>query len=104
MQRAYIGYEYHLNENFYTQIKLDIGSPENISEFARIRRYAYFKNTMLRYKKNRMQIVFVLVPKPILVWISSIRLQIGFLPTLPFQMVRATPIYNGIIHSKEYWA
>jgi len=40
VRRAYLGYKYRLSEHFTTEIKVDIGNPEEISEFARLRRYA----------------------------------------------------------------
>ncbi len=49
IRRAYLGYSYNLSEKLYAQIKIDIGSPDDISEFSRIRRYAYFKNAFLQY-------------------------------------------------------
>lgn len=56
IRRAYIGYKYRLDPNFTTELKLDIGSPEEISEFARIRRYAYFKTAALYWEKNKWTI------------------------------------------------
>jgi len=54
IRRAYLGYEYNLSQHFYMQVKIDIGSPDDISEFSNIRRYAYFKNAMARYKKDKL--------------------------------------------------
>ena len=59
--RGYIGYEYTLSPNFYARINLDIGSPEDLSEYAKARRYAYFKNAFLRYKQNRFEAEFGLI-------------------------------------------
>lgn len=56
IRRAYLGYEYNLNENFYAVVKIDIGSPEDVSEFSRIRRYAYFKNAALRYTWKNLRV------------------------------------------------
>ncbi len=53
IQRAYIGYKCRLDPYFSTELKLDIGSPDQISEFARLRRYAYFKNVALYWTKNK---------------------------------------------------
>jgi hypothetical protein len=53
VRRAYIGYKFKFDAHFSTELKLDIGSPEEISEFARLRRYAYFKTAALYWEKNR---------------------------------------------------
>ncbi len=56
VRRAYLGYKYRLSEHFSTEIKLDIGSPEEISEYARLRRYAYFKTAALYWEKEKWTI------------------------------------------------
>jgi hypothetical protein len=56
VRRAYLGYKYRLSEHFATEIKLDIGSPEEISEYARLRRYAYFKTAALYWQKEQWTI------------------------------------------------
>jgi len=59
--RGYIGYEYTFSPNFYAKINLDIGSPEDLSEYAKARRYAYFKNAYLRYSQNKLKVEFGLI-------------------------------------------
>ncbi len=59
--RGYLGYEYHLSEDFYAKINLDVGSPEDISPYSKLRRYAYFKNAFLRYTKSDFNIEFGLI-------------------------------------------
>jgi hypothetical protein len=56
VRRAYLGYNYSLDNHFSTEIKLDIGSPDDISEFSRIRRYAYFKTAALYWNKKNWTI------------------------------------------------
>ena len=51
-RRVYLGYKADLNPNFSTEVKVDIGSPEEISEEAQLKRYAYFKNAALYWKKG----------------------------------------------------
>jgi hypothetical protein len=53
IRRAYIGYKYQFDPHFSTELKLDIGSPNDISEFSRIRRYAYFKTAALYWDKGK---------------------------------------------------
>jgi len=49
LTRAYFGYERQLSDHFSANVKLDVGSPNDLSEFSRIRRYAYFKNAGIKY-------------------------------------------------------
>jgi len=59
--RGYIGYEYKFSPEFYAKINLDIGSPEDLSEYAKERRYAYFKNAYLRYTQDKLRVEFGLI-------------------------------------------
>lgn len=54
--RAYLGYNYSWNNGWKAQVKLDIGSPDDLSEYSLIRRYAYFKNAYLSYKNERIEL------------------------------------------------
>lgn len=54
VKRAYFGYERILNEYFSAEVKLDIGSPDDVSEFSLIRRYTYFKNAYVSYRKGSL--------------------------------------------------
>jgi hypothetical protein len=59
--RAYLGFESKVAENYSIILKLDIGSPEDLSEYSRIKRYAYFKNAALKYKKNKLVLNFGII-------------------------------------------
>ena len=59
--RGYIGYEYTFSKEFYAKINVDIGSPDDLSPYSKLRRYAYFKNAYLRYSKNNLQVEFGLI-------------------------------------------
>ncbi|MEZ5070346.1 MAG: hypothetical protein R2751_05105 [Bacteroidales bacterium] len=54
VRRAYFGYERALNSHFSAEVKLDIGSVDDDSEYSLIRRYAYFKNAYLSYRNNNL--------------------------------------------------
>lgn len=56
IKRVYLGYKGNINEYFSAEAKLDIGSPEDLSQYSLIRRYAYFKTAELKYKKDRLTI------------------------------------------------
>jgi len=56
LKRAYFGYERQLSEHFSANVKLDIGSPDDISEFSRLRRYAYFKNAGITYENGNLTV------------------------------------------------
>lgn len=53
VRRAYFGYKTDLNDRFSAEVKLDIGSPNDISEYSRIRRYAYFKTAAFYYRTDK---------------------------------------------------
>lgn len=59
--RAYLGYEHFLSNEFSAKINLDIGSPDDLSEYSKIRRYAYFKNAYVQYKKSGIIAQFGLI-------------------------------------------
>jgi len=52
VRRAYFGYKRNLDEHFSAEVKLDIGSIDDDSEFALIRRYTYFKIAYFSYSKG----------------------------------------------------
>ena len=54
IRRVYIGYKGNINDFFQAEVKFDIGSPDDLSQFSLIRRYAYFKTAALTYKKDRL--------------------------------------------------
>ena len=62
VKRAYLGYSSQLNENFYAKVNLDIGSPNDQSQYALLRRYAYFKNAYVEYHKNKLTLNFGIIP------------------------------------------
>ena len=61
VERAYIGYKAQIHPDFTIKINLDIGSPDDVSEYSRIRRYAYFKNAALTYHKKWFSSSFGLI-------------------------------------------
>jgi len=61
VKRAYLGYNFNLNNGFTASIKLDIGSPDDNSQYSLIRRSAYFKNAGITYKHKNLQINFGII-------------------------------------------
>jgi len=61
LERGYIGYEYNFSDEFYAKINVDVGSPNDLSPYSKLRRYAYFKNAFLQYTQNKLQIEFGLI-------------------------------------------
>lgn len=55
VKRAYFGYKRNLNEHFSGEVKLDIGSVDDESEYSLIRRYTYFKNAYLSYQSGNVK-------------------------------------------------
>lgn len=61
VSRVYLGYKGAISEHFSAEVKLDIGSPEDLSEYSLIKRYAYFKTASLSYEKKKLKLVFGLL-------------------------------------------
>ena len=61
IKRAYFGYKRELDNHFSAEVKLDIGSIDDESEFSLIRRYTYFKNAYLSYKSGNVKTWFGLI-------------------------------------------
>lgn len=59
--RGYIGYEYTFSPEFYAKINVDVGSPDDLSAYAKARRYAYFKNAYLQYSHQQITVEFGLI-------------------------------------------
>ncbi|MFB6341570.1 hypothetical protein ACE1ET_07600 [Saccharicrinis sp. FJH62] len=59
--RAYFGYSNEFAEGWSAFVLLDIGSINDDSEYALIRRYTYFKNAGLKYKKNGWELQLGLI-------------------------------------------
>ena len=55
VRRAYFGYERNLSDHFSAEVKLDIGSVDDDSEYSLIRRYTYFKNAYLSYQHGHVR-------------------------------------------------
>ena len=49
VKRAYFGFKRNLDNHFSAEVKLDIGSVDDQSDYSLIRRYTYFKNAYLSY-------------------------------------------------------
>jgi len=61
VRRAYFGYKRELNTHFSAEVKLDIGSIDDQSEFSLIRRYTYFKNAYISYNIGNIKSWFGLM-------------------------------------------
>ena len=49
VRRAYLGYEYFLSPEFAAEVKIDIGSPNDASQYSLLRRFGYFKTAAIYY-------------------------------------------------------
>ncbi len=61
IKRVYLGYRHYFNTRLKAEVKLDIGSPEDLSEYSLMRRYAYFKTAGLSYTAGRLELKVGLV-------------------------------------------
>jgi len=53
VQRAYLGYQYNFDKHWKSIVKLDIGSPGNLSEYSFLGRFGSFKNAYIKYVNER---------------------------------------------------
>ena len=61
IERAYLGYQYQMSPNWMAEIKVDIGSPENESVYALVKRYAYLRNACIKYEVDRIDVSFGII-------------------------------------------
>ena len=61
INRAYIGYIYNVDKNFYGNITLNIGSPDELAPGSTDRRYAFFREASLNYTDQNLNISFGMV-------------------------------------------
>ena len=61
IKRAFLGYGYQMAPNFFAEVKIDIGSPQEESRYALVKRYAYLRNAYVRYKTDRLQVNFGII-------------------------------------------
>lgn len=59
--RACLGDEHQLSPEFSARINLDIGSPDDVSPYSKLRRYAYFRNAHVQYEKKGPELPFGLI-------------------------------------------
>lgn len=61
VKRAYFGYFRELQDGFSAEVTLDIGSPNDVSNYSLLRRFAYFRNAALYYTHNNLRLEFGLI-------------------------------------------
>jgi len=62
VRRAYLGYKFDIHEHYSAKIELDIGSPDDVSQYSLLRRFAYFKEANLQYTRGRFTAKFGIIP------------------------------------------
>jgi len=58
LNRAYLGYNFLLGDNFSASIIVNIGSPDDLSSGSLHRRYAYFKYAFISWSKDKLNLSF----------------------------------------------
>jgi hypothetical protein len=61
INRAHLGYNYTPEGNFSALIIINIGTPEDLSEGAIPKRYGYFREASVTYKKEKLTLSFGMV-------------------------------------------
>jgi opacity protein-like surface antigen len=62
VNRAYLGYEFQMSKYFSSKIQIDIGSPDDVSQYSLLRRFAYFKDAYLQYTNQKITVRFGIIP------------------------------------------
>jgi hypothetical protein len=58
LNRAYFGYNYLLDQNFSATLIVDIGTPEDLAEGSKARRYAHFREASIGYSSGKFNLAF----------------------------------------------
>jgi hypothetical protein len=58
ISRAYFGYRYNTGNNFYCQVILNVGTPEDLPKESMPRRYAFFREASVTYTGERVNVSF----------------------------------------------
>jgi len=61
INRAHLGYNYTPEGNFSASIMINIGTPEDLSEGAVPKRYGYFREASVTYRKEKLTLSFGMV-------------------------------------------
>ncbi|MBN2776959.1 MAG: hypothetical protein JXR36_04930 [Bacteroidales bacterium] len=61
VKRAYLGYDFNLNNGFKGFIKIDIGTPDDNSQYSLIRRDAYLRSVGMSYSQKNFILSFGIV-------------------------------------------
>ena len=61
INRAHLGYNYTPEGNFSSTVIINIGTPEDLAEGSRPKRYAYFREASVAYTKDKLTVNFGMV-------------------------------------------
>lgn len=61
VKRAYLGYLRKLEHGFSAEIRMDIGSPNDVSSYSLLRRFAYIRNAALYYNYSQLRLEFGII-------------------------------------------
>lgn len=61
INRAHLGYHYTIDGDFSATIMVNIGTPEDLADGSVPKRYAYFREASVTYKKNKLTVNFGMV-------------------------------------------
>jgi hypothetical protein len=61
LNRAYLGYNLQIDENFSSAVIVNVGNPEELVPGAKQRRYGYFREASVKYAHDNLNIAFGMV-------------------------------------------
>jgi hypothetical protein len=56
LNRAFFGYTYAIDKNFYAVLTLNIANPEDLAKGSKARRYAFFREVSVNYANERINL------------------------------------------------
>jgi hypothetical protein len=61
LNRAYFGYHYAIDKNFFAVLILNIANPEDLAKGSKARRYAYFREASMNYTNERLSLTMGMI-------------------------------------------
>jgi hypothetical protein len=61
LNRAYFGYSYVIDKNFFAVLILNVGSPDELAAGSKPRRYAFFREASMNYSNDKLTLTMGMV-------------------------------------------
>jgi hypothetical protein len=61
LNRAFFGYDFAIDKNFFAVLILNVGSPDELSQGSKARRYAFFREASMNYANDKLNITMGMI-------------------------------------------